>query len=164
MRSPTRLRRFLEGTGAVAVWIALGLAFHISANGYLILGVPITIIFQLYVRRTPLRAMWVRDAPPFRLGIRGVVIAVLLMLAPIGDLVGLLVMHSKDWAVWFWLLSAIAGAWAAAYALRCFRRETFYELLLCLATAGTIGCAIMFTIVYTSIATDHRPISTRIAL
>jgi hypothetical protein len=96
MRSPTRVRRFLEGTAAVAVWIALGLAFHISPNGYLILGVPITIIFHLYVRRTPLRAMWVRDAPPFRLGVVGVVVALLLMLLPAGDVVGLVIMHSKD--------------------------------------------------------------------
>lgn len=164
MRSSSRVRRFLEGTAAVAIWIALGLAFHISANGYLILGVPVTIAFQLYIRRAPLRAMWVRDAPPFRLGVVGVVIAIFLMLLPLGDLVGLIIMHSKNWAIWLWLLSAIAGAWAAAYALRSFRRETSRELLLCLATAGTIGCAIMIVSLYTSAATHHEPASARIVV
>jgi membrane protease YdiL (CAAX protease family) len=41
------------------------------------------------------------------------------------------------------MLAAIAGAWAAAYAARDFRAQTFRELVLCLATAGVAGTAIM---------------------
>ncbi len=164
MTSPTRTRRFLEGTAAVAVWVALGLAFPMSAYSYLILGVPITIIFQLYVRRAPLRAMWVRDAPPFRLGVSGVLIAILVMLFPIRNVVRLVTTHSNDWGIWIWSLVAIAGAVPVAYALRYFRRETFRELLLCLATAGTIGCAIMIVVVYVLAPTHHGPASTRIGV
>jgi membrane protease YdiL (CAAX protease family) len=133
-----RVRRFLEGTGAVAVWMTFGLLFHLSADGYLLLGVPITFAFQLYVRRAPLRAMWVRDAPAFQLGTAGVAIAIGLMIVPAVDLVGLL-RSRAGWTVVGWYLAALAGAWAAAYALRYFNRKALRDLLLCLATGGTIG-------------------------
>jgi hypothetical protein len=68
----SRVRRFVEGTAAVAGWMALGLVFHLSVEGYSLLGIPITIGFQRYARRAPLRAMWVRSAPPFHLGVSGV--------------------------------------------------------------------------------------------
>jgi hypothetical protein len=40
------LRRFVEGTAAMALWMALGFAFHLSADAYLLLGIPIATCFQ----------------------------------------------------------------------------------------------------------------------
>ena len=50
----------------VGIWMALGWAFKLGPNEYLLLGVPLTAAFQLGVRRQPLRALWVRSAPPLR--------------------------------------------------------------------------------------------------
>jgi hypothetical protein len=136
--SASRARRFLEGTAAVALWMALGLVLHLSAYGYLLLGIPITLAFQRYVRNAPLRAMWVRDAPPFQLHAGGVAIAIGLMMVPLIDLVNLL-RSRASWGHDGWNMAALAGAWAAAYALRYFNRKLFRELLLCLVTSGTIG-------------------------
>lgn len=158
------MRRFLEGTAAVAVWMALGMAFPMSAFYYLLIGIPITILFQLFVRRAPLRAMWVRDAPPFRLGVYGVIIALLVVLVPIYNVVHMVTTHSKDLGVWIWSLVAIAGAVPVAYALRHFRREAFRDLLLCLATAGTIGCLIMIVFVHVAGPAHHASLSTRIGV
>jgi hypothetical protein len=36
--SASRARRFLEGTAAVALWMALALTLHLSAYGYLLFG------------------------------------------------------------------------------------------------------------------------------
>jgi membrane protease YdiL (CAAX protease family) len=144
----------MEGTAAVAVWMAIGLVFHISADAYLLLGIPITLGFQRYVRHAPLRAMCVRTAPPFRLGIGGAAIAIFLMIKPLIDLVNS-VRSQESWIVAAWLLAAIAGAWAAAYALRNFRRATFRELLICVVTAGAVGCAIMVGAAF--ILSSHEP-------
>ncbi len=72
------------------------------------------------------------------------------MLVPLADLVELAVGHSKDWAVWCWLLAALVGACAAAYALRNFTRDTLRDQLLCLATVGVIGIVIVIVIAITS--------------
>jgi len=66
-----RSRRIAEGVGFVVVWVALGLIFKLgdSLNRqslYLVIGIPLTIVFQLFVRRRPLRELWVRNGP--RLG------------------------------------------------------------------------------------------------
>jgi hypothetical protein len=153
-----RARRFAEGTAAVAVWMSLGMVWHMSAEGYLVLGIPITIGFQHYVRRAPLRAMWVRTAPPFRLGAGGIAIAILLTIKPLTNLVISIRSHEKL-AVDAWLLAAMAGAWPAAYALRNFQRKTFRELLICLATAGTVGCAIMVAAAFALAGTHETALS-----
>jgi hypothetical protein len=36
---------------AVFLWMALGFALHLRANAYLLIGVPIVIVFQLIVKR-----------------------------------------------------------------------------------------------------------------
>src|SRR5437879_1142783 len=85
-RSATPARRYAEALVCVAAWMAAGWRLHLDANQYLLLGVPITLLFQLLVRRQPVRALWVREAPPFRLGWQGVVIAAVLAVLPLVEL------------------------------------------------------------------------------
>lgn len=153
-------RRILEVSAAVALWIALGLALHLSANAYLLLGIPLTAAFQWGVRRQPLRALWVRDAVPFRLGPAGWVTAALLAAYPGYRLVRNL--HARTYgAETGWYLAAIAGAIAAAYALRNFHRATARDLWLCLASAGVIGIALMVAAAV-SAGVGHRTFNARL--
>lgn len=155
----SRTVRILQTGVAVALWIALG--FHLSANSYLLLGIPVTAAFQLGVRRQPLRALWVRDAVPFRLGARGWSIAALLAAYPCYRLAASI--HAAEpglEAAWYG--AAVAGAFAAAYALTNFHRETLRDLLLCLATAGVFG--ILLVAFDTAMArAGHRPLAERFA-
>ena len=80
-------RRYIEVLAFVALWMALGWMFHLDTNSYLLIGVPLVVLFQRFVRQRPLRQLWVRDAAAFRLGLVGSVIAVLLILAPGYDLI-----------------------------------------------------------------------------
>ena len=80
-------RRYIEVLAFVALWMALGWIFHLDTNSYLLIGVPLVVLFQRFVRQRPLRQLWVRDAAAFRLGLVGIVIAVLLILAPGYDLI-----------------------------------------------------------------------------
>jgi hypothetical protein len=102
-------RRYIEVLAFVGVWMVLGWIFHLDANAYLLIGVPLVGVFQYFIRRQPLRNLWVRDATTFRLGLVGIVLALLLMLAPGYDLV-VIALPKKLWAAALWLLCAIAGA------------------------------------------------------
>jgi hypothetical protein len=62
--------------------MAAGWIFHLDVNAYLLLGVPLVVLFQLVIRRQPLRSLWARDAASFRLGLVWAVIAALLILTP----------------------------------------------------------------------------------
>jgi membrane protease YdiL (CAAX protease family) len=126
-----RIRRFVEGTAAVAVWMALGLVLHTSPETYLLLGILITIGFQRYVRRAPLRALWVRQTPPFHLGASGVAIAILLTIKPLTNLVISIRSHEKL-AVDAWLLAAIMAE--AAFALAGSHEPAWSELRTALAS------------------------------
>src|SRR5689334_7455836 len=76
--SITPLRRWLQAGLFVALWMALGWGLRLDGEGYLLLGVPLTLAFQLGIRRQPVRALWVRGAPPFRLTARGWLIGAVL--------------------------------------------------------------------------------------
>lgn len=123
-------RRYTAVILFLAPWMACGWLLRLVANAYLLWGVPLTVLFQRLVRRQPLRALWVRDAPAFRLGWKGLLIAFGLSVIPLlefvsataaGEAVGVL-----------FSLCSIIGAVAAAYALRHFDRASLRPLLLCL--------------------------------
>src|SRR5436309_4967245 len=136
-------RRYAEALVCVAAWMGVGRLLHLDANQYLLLGVPITLLFQLLVRRQPVRALWVREAPPFRLGRAGVVIAAVLALVPMLELLGQLA--DGDWVGSLYSLSQMAGAVAAAYALRHFRRDSLRPLVGCVLV-GLVLDLIQWTI------------------
>src|SRR5438128_528071 len=59
------VRRLIAVSLFVAAWMACGWLLRLDADAYLVVGVPPTILFQLIIRRRPLRALWVREAPWF---------------------------------------------------------------------------------------------------
>jgi hypothetical protein len=46
--------RFVQVTFFVALWMALGCAFHLSTYAYQLVGIPLFVGFQLLVRKQPL--------------------------------------------------------------------------------------------------------------
>lgn len=155
-----RIRRAAEITAFVALWILLGIGFHLSANAYLLLGIPLTVLFQWFVRRAALRSLWVRDAPSFRLGLSGVVVAVGLAACPVFVLVQLFRV-SPDWVIGGWLLAATCGAIPAAYAIRNSGRTTVVPFISCLATAGVLG-VLVFALAFIRNHGVHVPLASRL--
>jgi hypothetical protein len=109
-------RRTVEAVAFVGVWVVAGYLLHLSSDAYLLLGIPLTIGFQLLVRRRPLRELFVRNTTQFSLGKRGLAMATGLALVP-GHFAARALADS-DWTLFGWYLAAIAGAFAAAFALR----------------------------------------------
>ena len=78
----------LEGLAFVAGWVAIGYIFDLGTTlnrhcVYLLIGIPLTIVFQLVIRKRPLRELWVRGGP--RLSFRSVLapVTVVLMIVPV---------------------------------------------------------------------------------
>jgi membrane protease YdiL (CAAX protease family) len=140
-RWPThdQARRWAEGILFVVIWMELGWAFRLDGNAYLLLGIPLTLVFQRFVRRAPIRALWVREAPPFPKG--WLIIALIVAIVPVSGLIE--AVRNRQWVVGGWMASAVVGSVAAGYALRHFRRETVWTFFLCQLTAGSIGIAEM---------------------
>jgi membrane protease YdiL (CAAX protease family) len=139
-----RVRRSAECVAFVAVWVGLGVVFHLEPNVYLLLGIPLTVLFQLVVRRAPLRALWVWSAPPFRFRWASVVLAVALAAYPVYLLLQAL-RQGASWVQPAVFVVTAAGAPGAAYAVQHFRRDTLRWLLWCLATAGGTAIIIMLS-------------------
>ena len=120
-----RARRLVEGTAFVGVWIALGYLLPVDPNAYLLLGIPLTLAFQLLVRRRPVRELWMRDGERFRLDRAGSAMAILLAVTPVVTLVQAI--GAGSWSMTVWAVAAAAGAVPAAWA---FRRTRFVSTVL----------------------------------
>ena len=106
----------------VAAWVLVGWAAALDVDAYLLLGAPIVILFQRFLARRPLRALWVRAAPPMVLGPRGWVIAAAFAIMPVVDLARSVASRANVTVIG-WDLCALAGAAGVAYALVNLRRD-----------------------------------------
>jgi len=143
--SPNQFQRCLHAVAFVGVWMAIGRVFHLDANSYLVVGVPLVAFFQLFVRKKPLVTLWVREATRFRLNLYGILLGLGLAVLPAVKLIQNLSSTSR-WSHLpeiLWYLCCIVGAFGAAFAFSHFTKRTWKELGFCAGTAGTIGCLTM---------------------
>lgn len=138
------VRSFVEVVSFVAAWMTCGWLFTLDSSAYLVLGVPCTILFQRFVRRRPLRTLWVREAPPFRLGGGGIAIASILSVMPLLELAA--TMTQPDLGGTLFSTCGVVGAIGAAYAMRHFEREHIRPLVLCLVVTSSLD-AIQWSLV-----------------
>lgn len=129
----------------VGVWMAAGWVWKLDANQYLLLGVPLTILFQLFVARRPLLSAWVREAPPMKINAQWVIVSAALAALPVYELAHLEL--PRQWVIGCWLVCSILGAPAAAYAIQNYNRRVartipaivlLVVILAALMTAGTL--------------------------
>src|SRR5207344_3041351 len=128
-------------------YMALGLAFRLSAEGYLLLGIPITIAFQALVVRRPLRALWLRDMPPLTLKLRSIVAVVVVAIAP----AAIVIRGVRDGnpVLAAYGLAAIVGAIGVVYAMRAMDRDAVRSTVRTTLITGTIlvGMMVAFRLV-----------------
>ena len=134
------VRRWLEVTAFVAIWVAAGEILDMGVYAYLLFGIPLTAAFQLFVRRRPIRDLWVRGGPALSTTTVNPKQAIPLALVPLYHLISGVISGEVGPALY--AIAAIVGAAAAAYALGRFVRRTWLYLGLCVSTAGLIGILI----------------------
>jgi membrane protease YdiL (CAAX protease family) len=116
-----RLARAAVATLAIGGYMAIGVTFGLSAEAYLLLGIPITVAFQGLVVRRPLRALWLRTAPPMVFTPRLIVAVVAVAIAP-ATITVRGVQHG-DPVLATYGLAAMFGAVGAIYAIRAMDRD-----------------------------------------
>ena len=136
-----RLGRAVVATLVIAGYMALGFTFGLSAEGYLLLGIPITVAFQVLVVRRPLRALWLRGAPPMTLTPRSIVAVVAVATAPAVVAAGGLTGGNPVLAGYG--LAAIVGAVGAVYAIRAMDRDAARSTIRTTLVTGAILVGIM---------------------
>ena len=134
-----RIGRIAAVTAFVAAWIAIGELVGASESAarqelYLLLGIPLVIGFQLLIARGQLKDLWVRDGPPVRLGVAGIVIAAALAIYPAISAIEA-ISRSESLSLILGPAVAIGGAYGAGYAFGLFERSTWRYLVLCILTA-----------------------------
>jgi hypothetical protein len=160
-----QFHRYLHATAFVGLWMAIGWIFRPDANSYLLIGVPLTVVFQIFVRRKPLVTLWVRDPANFRLSnprlAVGVVLAVGFAVLP-----SVMLVHSFTSGSWrshvpetLWTFCAVVGAFGAGFSFGQFTKQTWKSLGLCLSTAGVIGCGIMASVFLIKVLTHEAALS-----
>lgn|SRR5271157_956314 len=137
-----RVRRTIEVLVFAFLWIAIGLALHLTAIPYLLVGVPLTFAFQWGIRKEPIVALWSRNEARFKLSKRGWLLAGLVAAFPCYSLLmdiraGIAV---SDLAMG---IAAVLGAIPAAYCVCNFHREMFWPLVCCLVVAGGMGVLVL---------------------
>jgi membrane protease YdiL (CAAX protease family) len=151
-----RSRRVAEGVAFVTVWVAIGFIFDLGESLsrqslYLVIGIPLAIVFQLFVRRRPLRELWVRNGPRLERRVVFVPVVVVLLVVP----VYLLVRDVNDGAGFvLYDLALFVGAVGVGYAAKQFVDATWRDLAQCLLTAGLIGTLSALDI-YANVTTAH---------
>ena len=135
-------RKYVEVLAFVAVWMAAGWIFRLDANAYLLLGVPLVALFQLFVRRQPLQSLCGSAMPhPFDLAWLGLDSQHFLS-SPL-DTIWWSPLPKSSGVVTLWLLCALAGAVFAAFALRQQHASATRRGLPGFIAAVLIGVAIM---------------------
>lgn len=138
----SRPLRFLIVGLVVAVWCLLGILLQRTfpepiTPVYLLLGIPLLLLFQVGIHRQPLRTLWVRSGPSFSLDGPFFVLWVLFSLFPGYAVVReVLLMHVANAAEYS---MGMVGAFGLAYALRAMQAKTWWQLGLCVLTVGLIG-------------------------
>jgi len=156
----TRPYRFASSAIFIGIWMALGLVFHPDVNTYLLIGVPLTLVFQLVVKREPLAALWVRSAPKMQLNAKLLLAITLLLVEPLHTLFKQYLHHAPAPYI-HWDIACLAGVFAAAYAIQNFDRSTLKATLRCLLTAG-LPYVVIVVLIHTASHKElgHSPILT----
>jgi membrane protease YdiL (CAAX protease family) len=141
MALDSRMARAAVAMLVIGGYMALGFAFRLSAEAYLLLGIPITIGFQLLVVRRPLRSIWLRQAPPMAFTPRSMVAIVVLAIAPAIVAVG--GFRDSDLALVGWGLAGVVGAVGAVYALRAMDRDAVRSTIRTTLITGAVLVGIM---------------------
>jgi membrane protease YdiL (CAAX protease family) len=146
-----------QAAAFTAVWIALGLVLDMDPRIYLLTGVPLLIVFQLWVRGRPLRDLWVRGGSPFRLDRLGKRVAVLLLCYPLIAL-GVTVFQG-DWLTALTIACCVPGALAAAYAVRRQRTFGWGPALRAALLAAAVGLCWMVVVITPQISSETMPLA-----
>jgi membrane protease YdiL (CAAX protease family) len=140
-----RLARAVVATVVISGYMAIGFAFELSADAYLLAGIPITIAFQVLVVRRPLRALWLRDARRISFTARSILAVAVVAIAPTAIVIRGI--REGDPVLAGYGLAGMVGAVGAVYAMREMDRD---------AVRSTVRATLITSAILVSIMVAYR--------
>jgi len=128
----------------MAIYISLGFLLKLEAASYLLLGIPLTVIFQLFVVRQPLHKLWLRDEEKFHLNKLGWTITLCFIVFPIYKTIELATQHKLTLLNLGYYSAAMLGAFGAGYCYSNFTKKTAKDFLLCLGIIVVVRISFYF--------------------
>src|ERR1700742_3528705 len=146
--SASPFRRYVEASAFLTIWVILGLLLKPSVKAYLLLGVPLSLLFQTLVRKRPLADLWVRGATRLRLDHFGYLLVLILASYPLLRLVQQFATRERHGFIYFAVWSvALLSTVPAAFAFRNgVSKEHWKDLSLCLLITGGLGTAMFVSL------------------
>ena len=115
----------------MVVYVSLGFLLRLEAISYLLLGIPLTLVFQLFIVRQPLHKLWLRDGERFHLNKLGWTITLCFIAFPIYKAIELATQDKLTLLSLGYYSAAILGAFGAGYCYSNFTKKTAKDFLLC---------------------------------
>ncbi|MBL7901160.1 MAG: CPBP family intramembrane metalloprotease [Bacteroidia bacterium] len=143
MLAPIHIRYVLTILFMV-LYISLGFIFRLEAVSYLLLGVPLTVIFQLCIARQPLPKLWLRDSDKFRLNKLGWTITLCFIAFPIYKTIQLATQDELTLLNLGYYFATILGAFGAGYCYSNFTKKTANNFLLCFGITAILRMGFYF--------------------
>src|SRR4051812_32153608 len=117
--------------------MSIGWAFKLTPEYYVLMGIPLTTVFQLCVAKQPICRLWVRNSTSFHLPARGLIVAGVLLALGIR---GAWRIRFPEYP-WFvaLLLPSVLGAPIASYAICNQKMASLRSALLPAVVSAAIG-------------------------
>jgi len=128
----------------MAIYIGLGFYFKLNTESYLLLGIPLTTIFQLFVAKQPIYKLWLRDQQKFHLNKLAWTITSIFILYPIYKLtIDFIGGYRAPERIGF-DLAMLLGAFAAGFCYSNFTKKTARDFLVCFAITFLLRMSLYF--------------------
>jgi hypothetical protein len=138
-------RRVSDWVGLAAVWMAVDWLVGADVAGFLAVGIPLGVIFQLVVRRRPLRQLWARDTTIVARGCTGKVAVAAVLVVVVAAAV---VTSAGSWIDDSWSVLLLAVTLLVSYALG---RRLFVAL-----SVAALVIVVATSVLAPRVATDRR--------
>lgn len=122
--------RYIQVLLFVSIYIVIGYLFNLKAQSYLLVGIPLTIFFQLLIVKQPLHKLWLRDKEKFHLNKLGWTITLCIIIFPIYKTIELAAQDKLTLVNFGYYSAAIFGSFGAGYCYSNFTKKTAKDFLL----------------------------------
>ncbi len=124
--------RYIQVILFVTIYIVIGFVFNLKPQSYLLVGIPLTITFQLFIIRQPLHKLWLRDGEKFHLSKLGWSITLCFIAFPIYKTIELATQDKLTLVNFVYYSATIFGSFGVGYCYSNFTKNTVKDFLLCI--------------------------------
>ncbi len=149
---------YLQCVAFVTVYIGIGLVFKLEANTYLLIGIPLTLAFQLFIRRKPITDLWVKNVALIDFNRLTIILILGFCICPVYGIIDGIWEDKLTLNKTLYLISALAGTIGAGFAASKLNRKSLKYLLLCLLIVGSIGSGLVLLSSLGKSMTEHTPV------